>query len=54
MPRRSLPKIQGNRDVSHYFIPMEFEFMAQVDPETAALAQPGAGADLWPRRPYGI
>ena len=52
MPRRSLPKIQGNRDVSHYFIPMEFEFMAQVDPETAALAQPGDGADKVKRVTY--
>lgn len=45
MPRRSLPKIQANRDLTHYFLPMEVEFMAQVDPETAALAQPGDGAD---------
>lgn len=45
MPRRSLPKIQANRDLTHYFLPMEFDHMAEVDPETAALAQPGDGAD---------
>lgn len=52
MPRRSLPKIQANRDLTHYFIPMEFEFMAHVDPETAALAQPGDGADKVMRTSY--
>ena len=45
MPRRSFVKIQANRDLSHYFIPMEFEFMRQVDPEAAELAQPSDGAD---------
>lgn len=52
MPRRSLPKIQGNRDLSRYFIPMELEFMSQIDPATAALAQPGDGADKVKRVEY--
>ena len=53
MPRRSLPKIQGNLDLSRYFIPMELEFAdSRVDPETAALATPGDGADKVARVPY--
>ncbi len=53
MPRRSLPKIQGNLDLSHYFLPMELEFAdGNYDPEAAALAQPGDGADKVARVPY--
>jgi len=52
MGRRSLPKIQGNRDLSHYFLPMELEFVDQVDSETAALAQPCDGADKVKRVEY--
>ena len=52
MPRRSLQEIQANRDLSRYFIPMEVEFMKEVDPETAALAQPGDGVDKVKRVEY--
>lgn len=53
MPRRSLSKIQGKRDLAHYFIPMEVEYPdARVDPEAAALAQPGDGADKVARVSY--
>lgn len=53
MPRRSLSKIQGKRDLSHYFIPMEIEYSESTyDPETAALAQPGDGADKVLRTSY--
>ena len=51
MPRRSLPQIQGDLDLSRYFIPMEVDFW-NVDPETAALAQPGDGADKVLRTRY--
>ena len=53
MPRRSLPKIQGSLDLSHFFLPMEVEYPdAPLDPETAALAQPGDGADKVARISY--
>ena len=53
MPRRSLPKIQGKLDLSRYFLPMELDFVdSRVDPETAALATPGDGADKVLRAPY--
>ena len=52
MPRRSLSKLQGNLDLSHYFLPMELDFCDDCDPEAAALARPGDGADKVARVPY--
>ena len=53
MPRRSLSKLQGKLDLSHYFLPMELDYHDVVDdPETATLAQPGDGADKVARIPY--
>ena len=52
MPRRSLSKLQGNLDLSHYFLPMELDFSDDCDPEAAALARPGDGADKVARVPY--
>ena len=53
MPRRSLPKIQGQLDLSHYFLPMEVDHPdIAFDPEAAALAQPGDGADKVARIAY--
>ena len=53
MPRRSLSKLQGNLDLSHFFLPMELDYQEEVaDPESAALAQPGDGADKVARVPY--